>query len=331
MTSHNIAVVGCGGVSGMHFTGYAAHPDRVRVVAACDPVAERRDWARDTYGVSETFDSIEELLEHGGFTAAVVCTPSTVRESALKALAAAGIHIFVEKPMADTYAEAVRAVEVCADAGVLLAVNQNFRYHYAFGIAAGLVRDGAIGAVRSIAHQDLTFRQDKGWRIQSPRHALSVMGVHWFDGFRQLIGSDADQISCRTFSAPAINCVGETDASVSIDFGAVPVSYVQSFSSRYSHTETIVVGESGTLRFDYGQLTRIDADKRETVFTNPHSGPGKPESTFLGLAALLDAIENGDEPANSGQDNLKTISLLDGAYRSATERQPVRLTGGLLP
>jgi len=32
-----IAMIGCGGVSRMHFAGYAAHPERVRVAAACDP------------------------------------------------------------------------------------------------------------------------------------------------------------------------------------------------------------------------------------------------------------------------------------------------------
>lgn len=43
MTVHRLAVIGCGGVSGMHFAGYAAHPERVWVVAACDPVTERRE------------------------------------------------------------------------------------------------------------------------------------------------------------------------------------------------------------------------------------------------------------------------------------------------
>ncbi|MGH3165500.1 MAG: Gfo/Idh/MocA family oxidoreductase, partial [Trebonia sp.] len=62
MTGHNIAIVGCGGVSGMHFEGYTAHPERVRVVAACDPVAERREWAEREHKVPRTFSSIEDLL-----------------------------------------------------------------------------------------------------------------------------------------------------------------------------------------------------------------------------------------------------------------------------
>lgn len=325
---HSIAVVGCGGVSGMHFPGYAAHPERVRVVAACDPVAERREWAEREHNVPRTFASIEEMLDYDGWDVAVVCTPSEVRESAVAALVDRGKHILTEKPLSDSYDEASRLVELCAKAGVMLAVNQNFRDHYAFGIAAKLITAGEIGSVQGISQRDLMFRQDRGWRIRMERHAMSVMGVHWFDGFRQLIDRDASRISARTYSSPAIDCAGETDAFVQVEFGSIPVSYVQSFSSRIAATETIVLGDAGTLRFDYGTLTRTNADGTAER-TNPHAGAGKPESTYLSLNRLLDAIETGEQPSNSGRDNLKTIALLDAAYRSAREQRPIELREGL--
>jgi D-apiose dehydrogenase len=328
VTIHNIAVVGCGGVSAMHFEGYNAHPERVRVVAACDPVPERRAWAEREHGVPRTYSCVEDLLGYDGWDVAVVCTPSEVREPAVAALAGAGKHIMTEKPLAGTYAEARRLVALCADAGVLLAVNQNFRDHYAFGIAAQLIADGEIGSVLGVSQLDLTFRQDQGWRIRQRRHALSVMGVHWLDGFRQLIAADATRVLARTFSSPAIECAGETDAFVHIDFGAVPVSYVQSFSSRVTVAGTIVVGDRGTLRFGYDTLTRVN-DAGEDRWDNPYAGPGKPESAFRSLNRLLDAIDTGQPPSNSGQDNLKTIALLEAAYASADSRQPVELSGGL--
>ena len=330
---HQIAVVGCGNVSAMHFEGFHAHPDRVRVVAACDPVPERRAWAEREHAVPRTFSSIDELLSADAsevsWDVAVVCTPSEVREAAVDQLAAAGKHILTEKPLADTYAEAVRIVLRCEDAGVLLAVDQNFRDHYAFGIAAQLIADGEIGAVRGVAQLDVTFRQDRGWRIQQPRHALSVMGVHWLDGFRQLIPADATQVLARTFSSPAIDCVGETDALVHVDFGDVPVSYVQSFSSRVRQTQTIVVGELGTLKFGYDTLTRTN-DAGTDEWQNRYAGPGKPESAFRSLDRLLTALDTGQPPSNSGRDNLKTIALLEAAYASADQKQPVKLSEGLL-
>jgi predicted dehydrogenase len=326
--AYSIAVVGCGNVSAMHFDGFHAHPERVRVVAACDPLPERRAWAEREQGVPRTFSSVGELLALDGWDVAVVCTPSEVREPAVDQLAAAGKHILTEKPLADTYAEAARIVARCEQAGVRLAVNQNFRDHYAFGLAARLIADGEIGAVRGVSQLDLMFRQDRGWRIKQPRHALSVMGVHWFDGFRQLIPADATQVLARTFSSPAIDCVGETDAQVHIDFGDVPVSYVQSFSSRIAQTQTIVVGEEGTLRFGYDRLTRVN-EAGAADWDNPYAGPGKPESAFRSLDRLLTALDTGQPPSNSGRDNLKTIALLEAAYASAGQQQPVALSGGL--
>jgi D-apiose dehydrogenase len=315
VTVHNIAVVGCGGVSGMHFEGYSAHPGRVRVVAACDPVAERREWAEREHKVPQTFSSIEDLLDYDGWDVAVVCTPSQVRESAVAALAGSGKHVLAEKPLSDTYEEAGRLVTLCANAGVTLAVNQNFRDHYAFGIAAKLIAAGEIGSVLGISHRDLMYRQDRGWRIQMKRHALSVMGVHWLDGFRQLIDGSATRVWAQTYSSPAIDCAGETDAFVQIEFGSIPVSYVQSFSSRAGTTETIVFGDKGTLRFDYGTLARITGDGT-AEWANPHAGQGKPESTYLSLNRLLEAIEAGEQPSNSGRDNLD--------HRPARGRVPVR-------
>lgn len=176
-----------------------------------------------------TFASIDELLDHGGWDVAVVCTPSHVRESAVAVLAASGKHILTEKPLAEDFAEASRLVALCANAGVRLAVNQNFRDHYSFGIAADLVAAGEIGPVLGISHRDLTFRQDRGWRTRMQRHALSVTGVHWFDGFRLLAGGEATRILARTYCSLAIDCAGETDAFVQIEFGSIPVSYVQRF------------------------------------------------------------------------------------------------------
>jgi predicted dehydrogenase len=328
VTVHNIAVIGCGGVSGMHFEGYRAHPGRARVVAACDPVAERREWAEREHEVPRTFSSIEDLLDYDGWDVAVVCTPSQVREPVVAALAGSGKHILTEKPLSDTYEEASRLVTLCASAGVRLAVNQNFRDHYAFGTAAKLIAAGEIGSVLGISQRDLTFREDEGWRTRRERHAMSVMGVHWLDGFRQLIDGSATRIWAQTYSSPAIGCIGETDAFVQIEFGPIPVSYVQSFSSRVKATETIVFGDSGTLRFDYGTLTRITGDGT-AEWSNPHAGQGKPESTYLSLNRLLHAIETGEQPSNSGQDNLKTIALLEAAYQSARERRAIELREGL--
>lgn len=334
MKQFNIAVVGCGNVAQMHLAAYAAHPDRIKLAAACDPERDRVEQAQEKYGIEQGFASVEDMLSGAEWDIGVICTPTPVREEVVKQLSSAGKHIFVEKPFADTYGEARRMVDLCANAGVTLAINQNFRFHYPFDIARNLIADGRIGNVVGVAHQSLQFRQDSGWRATTNRHSMSIMGVHWFDGFRWMLDDVASSIVGEIRSSPAINCVGETDTwfQIIFDRGAA-VSYVESFSSVLRKTETIVVGERGTLRFDYDGLDLLEISKRGESperWEAPYRKDRKPEATFQGLDRVLSAIEADTEPPNSGVDNLKTIALLDGAYQSATEHQRIVLEEGVL-
>ena len=332
MKRFNIAVVGCGNVSRMHFEAYQSHPERIQIVAACDPDSNNLRQAQRQYGFAQGFASLEEMLTHAEWEVAVVCTPTPVRKPVVAALAAAGKHIFVEKPFADSYDDAQHMVNTCAQAGVQLAVNQNFRYHYPFEKARELIAQGQIGRVVNIVQQDLMFRQDTGWRTQTRRHALSVMGVHWLDGLRWLLQDTATSLICETRSSAAIECVGETEAAVQITFkqGAL-ASYVESFSSPIARTETLILGETGALVLTYRGLSLFDLKDRSQPrlqWENPLSGSHKPEATFIDLSLLLIALEQGEEPVNSGRDNLQTIALLDSAYRSAEERRPITFNEG---
>jgi predicted dehydrogenase len=200
-------------------------------------------------------------------------------------------------------------------------------------MARDLIAEGRLGKVLGISHHDLFFRQDHGWRTRSSRHALAVMGIHWLDGFRWMLGGEARSLLCLTHRSAAIDCAGETDAFVQITFeNGASVFYVQSFSSPISRTETLILGEEGLLSLEYQRTAFFKREAgQEPVeqWTNPFAGANKPESAFEGLSHLLTAIEIGGEPPNSGQDNLKTVALLDAAYRSAAEAQPVCFEGGV--
>lgn len=334
MKQFDVALVGCGNISRMHVNAYRPHAERIQLVAACDPIPAQVERAQQEYGIPLGFSSIAEMVAGAKWDIAVVCTPTFVREAAITQLAAAGKHVFVEKPLADSYDEARRMVELCDRAGVKLAVNQNFRHHYPFDEARTLIAAGRIGSVISIVHQELTFRQDKGWRIEADRHALSVMGIHWFDGFRWMLNDEPVSISCQLRSSAAIEAAGETDAAIEILFqNGVMVSYAQSFSSLVSRTETVVIGEFGTLRLTYDGLelyTNGDASTPALVWENPCRGANKPLATYVNLDQFLTAIERGSEPPHGGRDNLSTVRMLDAAYASNVNGRPVQLAREVL-
>ncbi|MEO5534727.1 MAG: Gfo/Idh/MocA family oxidoreductase [Pseudolysinimonas sp.] len=325
---HRVVVVGAGRISSMHFDYFAMRPERIELVGAVDPSDERRAWAADTYGIP-TVASIAEAIADIDFDIAVVATPSHVRVPAVRELAAAGKHILVEKPFANSIDEAQQMVAAADEGGVQLAVDQNFRDHYPFELARAAIAAGRIGRVIGIEQRELQFRSEVGWRMELDRYALMIMGVHWFDGFRMLADSDPTWLTASIASSPAIETNGETDAFALVRFGDIVATLVQSFSSRVDSTETVVLGEAGTLHLDYNRLEIRTADGVD-VQVGEGFGDGKSLSAYRQLEHLLDAIDTGGEAPNSGRDNLRTIGLLEAVYDSAAHGgAPVTFSNGM--
>lgn len=330
MAIYKIGVVGAGNVTTMHLDGLKAHPERVEVVAICDLNAEALHKRADQYQIGQRFEKLDDFIENSGVDAAVVCTPSPVRKQVLFPLLEAGIPVFVEKPLAETIEEATEIAQKSRQLGVPVSIDQNFRTFFTFDTVKRLIRENAIGKVAQVVLNDMYYRQDKGWRLDRSRHAMSVMGIHWYDGFRWILGCEARSILCQTYSSAAVECAGDTDAAVQIVFeNGVPVTYVQSFSSAYKKVELIVVGEDGTLVSDYRTVHLYRKGTAEPVQSWNESF-SKPESAFDGLNQLLMAKEQGTEAPNNVHDNLRTIALLEAAYRSAEQGGRIELKGGLL-
>lgn len=335
MRKFTIAIIGCGTVSRLHAAAYTRHPERLEVVAVCDPLVDRAEELARSFPNCRPFGSVADAVRFADWEIGVVCSPTPVRTAVVDELAAAGKHVFVEKPLADNIADATRMVECCERAGTCLAVHQNFRYHYPFDIARDLIKAGAIGRVTMVTHRELLFRQDRGWRTSSARHSLAVMGIHWLDGFRWMLADEPADVVCSLYSSPLIDAAGDTDAAVYARFTAgATVSYVQSFSCSDRALETSVIGDEGSLRMQHGELTawrvagRDAPDKIHRV--NPPGGD-KPEATFLAIDQVLQAIEQDRAPSNSGRDNLGTVAFLEAAYRSAEFGKLVPVTAELVP
>lgn len=112
----------------------------------------------------------------------------------------------------------------------------------------------------------------------------------------------------------------------------VMVSYVQSFSSPFRRSETVVIGDEGALVLHYEDIALYTKENRlepKETWSNPYAGKNKPESAYAGLEELLRALEEHREPSNSGRDNLKTIALLDAAYSSAQAGRELTFETGM--
>jgi predicted dehydrogenase len=149
--------------------------------------------------------SYEALLADPKVDAVVLATPHSLHSPQVIAAAAAGKHVFCEKPFALTKADAESAVKATEKAGVTLGLGYNRRFHPEMTKLRERIRSGDLG---TILHMEATMtfpnalllkpEQWRAHREETPCGGLTPMGVHAIDGMIDLCGP-ITQVFCQSF------------------------------------------------------------------------------------------------------------------------------------
>jgi predicted dehydrogenase len=150
-----LAVVGAGNRGTAHGDWALANPGRARVVAVSEPRERRRARfaAHHRLPAEAVFADWRELAARDRVAdAALVCTQDTMHAEPAIALAEAGYHVLLEKPMATTEAGCRRIVEAVERAGVILSVCHVLRYTPYTDLVKRVVDAGRLGEIVSAQH-----------------------------------------------------------------------------------------------------------------------------------------------------------------------------------
>lgn len=135
-----VGVIGCGLIAQvMHLPYLAELSDHFELTAVCDLREPVADGCAERYGVPRAFSRWEDLLA-APLEAVLIATSGDHAPIAIEA-ARSGLHVFVEKPMALSSADAERMVDAAAGAGVRLMVGTMKRYDPAYERLTELVAD----------------------------------------------------------------------------------------------------------------------------------------------------------------------------------------------
>jgi predicted dehydrogenase len=161
--------------------GVTLEPDTVRDFAAEHQIA--------------LATSLDEVLADKSIQAVVLATPHTRHREQVEALAAAGKHIYCEKPFALSKADAQAMLDAVQRAGVLIGVGHHFRLMPSMRKLAELKAAGAFGTIMHVegnySHDWLANYPTDSWRMQpeeSRAGGMTGMGIHVLDCFRDLNG-----------------------------------------------------------------------------------------------------------------------------------------------
>jgi len=195
--TYRVGLVGCGAIADQtqdvlaevpgwipfpysHAPALAAH-ERTELVAAVDPDSERLERFCTRWSVDQCFTDIDHMLERCDLDIVVIASPTRHHASAFLAASAAGVRgVFLEKPMAQTLADADAMIAAAARSGTSAVINHFRSFDPSYRKAAQLIRDGAIGSVTGA--------------VVVWGEGIAQGGCHLFDLLRLLLGSPVDWV-----------------------------------------------------------------------------------------------------------------------------------------
>jgi len=298
------------------------YADRLRqlghdVVAACDPDLSR---AAALAPVGRACRDHSEMFAAGALDVACICSPTPYHHRAVLDAARHGLHVFLEKPMATTLAEAREMSEAMATARRSLGFGLKMRFEAIFAEARRLVEEGYIGRV---TNSMFSFYQplppgERIWYVNVG--VLRDMLIHVFDLAAYL--SEATPVRVRASTASVLGYAGEDRAAVDLlfDNGAtahVRGGYLPGFPEVAGQEDIVfqIVGERGYIlgkRPDL--LLLVSGSGTQHLTINPV------DAFEAELRAFADAIEKGSPVPVGSSAGMLTQSIISAAETSANRQ-----------
>jgi predicted dehydrogenase len=192
-----MAVVGCGRISGAHIGAIKQQPQYGNLVAIVDTDVDLARSYADRHNVPMVFQNIEEALKVEDIEAFDLCLPNHVHGSASIQCLAAGRHVLVEKPMADDAATAQRMGAAAEKTGTILATAQSRRHSAAIRYLQDHLHE--FGNLRSIQASFCMYwpgPQAPWWKTRPREKGLVILmlGSHALDFVQMMLGHEPESI-----------------------------------------------------------------------------------------------------------------------------------------
>jgi predicted dehydrogenase len=295
------------------------------------------------YGVPALPDAAA-LLARDDVEAVLICTPHSTHLPLTLAAAAAGKHVYLEKPMAVTLADCDTMIAACQQAGVLLDVNHVTRHRASPGAAKRLIDDGSIGElrmVRILSSVVAYLTPDHGWAHKAGEGGAWLdMGVHMFDALRWFTGSEVEVIFARVGDFAGDPNQRRSGLAELVMRDGVIVQLLISFEMPEpglgSQSQWTFIGSNGIVESDsYGKVRLGVGDGWQDIFEMPPFALNADVYSPIRLTAFAEqtqqfatAVRAGfaaASPQLHGADGRAAVEVVEAGLRSSERGEAVHL------
>ncbi len=239
MQKPRLGILGLGAM-GRHHVRNAQAGDSFDLVAVADPGGDRWGVVRNL----PVLASVDDLIAVG-LDAAIVAVPTVYHREAALALAEAGVHTLVEKPLAEDYESGKQMRDAFAAAGLVGAVGYVERCNAALVEMRTRIEGGQLGQIYQVS----TRRQSPFPARVSDVGVVKDLATHDVDLAAWIAGEPYELVFAQTSHRSGREHEDMLTASGRLR-GGILVSHLVNWLSPYKDRQTVVVGEHGALVAD---------------------------------------------------------------------------------
>ncbi len=328
-----LGLVGLGRIGLLHADNLAGRVPSVELVRVVDADEALARATGERLGIEWSI-AYDDLLHDPDVDGVVVSTPTPLHVDMVKRAAAAGKHVFCEKPISLDLDSTLAAIDAARGAGIALQIGLHRRFDPDWAAAAARIKAGELGDVYFF-HTRLRDKQPPPMEYIGDSGGFFVdVTIHDLDTARWLVG-EIEEVTAfgAALSDPGFAAVDDVDTAVVVlrfaggALGLIDESRVAGYGYECS---TEVLGSLATVRI--GDHRRV-----HNVWLTPGAAAVDwvddfteryPHAYALELESFAAAIREGKPPAVTGEDGLAAFVLAQACERSFREQRTVRLRHG---
>ncbi|MFD0672433.1 Gfo/Idh/MocA family protein [Cohnella sp. GCM10027633] len=284
---------------GMHCEELAGKEHLFEIVAACDPIATRREKMKERYGCA-VYETYEELLADPNVELVDITTRSSDHCAHGLSALAAGKHVFMEKPLSLNHEEALRLANAAERSAGELFVRHNRRFDEDFMHVREIIASGQLGDVYEVKLNRHNYQRRDDWQTIRAYGGGQLLnwGPHVVDQALRFLESPVDSVWS---DLKRVAAAGDSEDHVKIvmkgENGRVVDLEISGGVGIPSPLYT-VYGTRGSLTLT-GNVIQVRALDPDVALSERVADPGTPGETF-GNAETLTWVDRSFPVAPSG-------------------------------
>ncbi len=338
MRPTTVAVIGIGRIGRMHTENLVHAVPDAYVKAVVDLKQVDPAWA-DGLGIPVRSTNVDKILKDPEIEGVIITAPSGLHVELIRRAAAAGKHIFCEKPVAFEPGPIEQAQAAAAGARVKLQVGFNRRFDPGILKVWQAVQAGEVGEIHQLR---VTNRDPKAPPIDFVKQSGGLFfdfAIHDFDTMRFLSGSEIVELFAvgAVLVDPEIGRAGDVDTAVitvRLASGALGVIDC-SRQTNYGYDQRVeVFGSKGSIVVENSTPTTVvSSSKGGVVGDKPHETfvERYREAFIAELSAFVAAVRQGSPVRVGARDALAAVRAAGAAKASHETHLPVRLSEDVQP